>query len=129
MKNLQEVARTRFGEDFQSLLDWYLENGFVYSGKELFVLACMHNKDAVLKRKVEIELDKVDCWYVQYAVGDLKRLFEIMPEHKEFVVFEREGINRKPKVYRTDQLQRRLCYGKGRLTTTTKTTTTTCNGS
>ena len=120
-------AKAFFGKEFDRVLAWYLEYGYVYSGKELFVLACIHNKNQVLERKPNKELDKLDCWYVQYVAGDIKRLFEIVPEEKEWAIFEREG--KKPSVYKTADIKRRVNYGKPKTTTNTETTTSSGNGS
>jgi hypothetical protein len=43
----------------------------------------MHNKELLEGKKTEKELDKLDCWYVHYAAGDIKRLFEICPYELE----------------------------------------------
>jgi len=123
------IAKAYFGADFDRVLAWYLEFGYVYSGKEIFVLACIHNKNSILERKLNNVLDFCDCWYIQYVSGDIKRLFEIMPEEKEWAVFER--INKNPKVYKTSDLKRIINYGnrEKRTTKNTSTSTTSCDGS
>lgn len=119
-------ARAYFGKDFHRVLEWYLEFGYVYSGKELFVLACIHNKEQILSRKPNKELDKLDCWYIQYVSGDIKRLFEIVPEEKEWAIFERAG--KKPKIYKTADIKRRFNYGKPEITRCAAASTSSCNG-
>ena len=84
-----QKAKDRYGKDFESLMDFYLTNGLVYSDNRVFVMAMMHNKNELLK-KSKIGLDKLDCWYVHYAAGDLYRLFEIAPYEMEWAIFERE---------------------------------------
>jgi hypothetical protein len=103
-------AHTHFGVDFDEVIAWYMLNGYIYSGDDLFVLACKHNKDAVIRDREIKELDKLDCWYIQYASGDLKRLFELVPEEKEWVVFERWGKNNK-KAFKFDKIKLRICHG------------------
>jgi hypothetical protein len=105
-----EKAKDHFGSDFEALFDYYLEYGIVYSDQETFTMAVIHDKDYLLGKKSEKEIDKRDCYYVHYHAGDLKRLFDIMPEPMEWVVFDR--ITDQPmKCYNIERI-RRLIYGK-----------------
>ncbi len=97
-------------------MDFYLTHGVVYSDDKIFVMAIMHNKDAMLNNKNN-KLDILNCWYVHYAAGDILRLFEIEPHKMEWVIFER-GENKPIKCYKIDRI-RRLVYGRGRKTTIT----------
>jgi hypothetical protein len=72
-------------------------------------MAILHNKDFLMGKKSEKDIDKLDCWYVHYAAGDLGRLFEIAPYEMEWAVFERE--NQILKCYNLDRL-RRLVNGQ-----------------
>jgi hypothetical protein len=100
-------AMEYFGTGWDDILDWYLKNGVVYSDDTLFVLAIKHNKKRLLERNYEKELDKCDSWYIQYVAGDLRRLFEIMPEKMEWAVFERhEG--EPPRCYKLDRIRKKL---------------------
>lgn len=107
-------------------MDYYLTNGIVYSDDRVFVMAIMHNKEALLKKEKK-ELDKLDSWYVHYAAGDISRLFEIAPYEMEWAIFER-GEDKPLKCYNLNRI-RRLIYGRRRKytdTTTSNTTTTSC---
>ena len=102
-----EEAKAYFGEGFDEMLAFYLENGVVYSDSELFVLGIRLNKDDALERKTTKDLDKLDAWYVQYASGNIKRLFQIMPEELEWAIFERhEG--EAPRCYNLNRIRRKL---------------------
>ena len=100
-------AQAFFGDKFDAVFSWYLENGVVYSDSKLFVMACKHNRDMLLERNVEKVLDFEDSWYIQYVSGDLKRLFEIMPEEMEWAIFERH-LNEKPRCYKLSRIRRKL---------------------
>jgi hypothetical protein len=100
-------AKAYFGEGFDEMLGWYLENGVVYSDPTLFVMAIRLNKGDAMERKTTKDLDKLDAWYVQYASGNIKRLFQIMPEELEWAIFERhEG--EKPRCYNLNRIRRKL---------------------
>lgn len=102
-----EDARAYYGAGFDEMLAFYLVNGLIYSDKELFVLGIMLNKDKVMERKDTNNLDKLDAWYVQYASGNIKRLFQIMPKELEWAIFERhEG--EKPRCYNLNRIQRKI---------------------
>ena len=105
------MAIDRYGNEFEELLTHYSTNGVVYSDNRVFVMAIMHNKDLLMEKKTEKELDKLDCWYVHYAAGDIKRLFEIAPYEMKWAVFERE--NQKLKCYDLDRI-RRLINGQNK---------------
>lgn len=106
-------ARTHYGDRFDEIIAHYMLNGYVYIGPELVVLAQEHSKSQLMQESKK--LDKLDAWYIQYVAGDMKRLFEIIPDRKEWVVFERWG-NRERKAYKLDKLQRRICHGLTRTT-------------
>ncbi len=69
-------------------------------------------------KKSEKDIDKLDCWYVHYAAGDLGRLFEIAPYEMEWAVFERE--NQILKCYNLDRLRRLVNGQKQKNTSTAK---------
>jgi len=106
-----QLAIDRYGSEFEELLIHYSTNGVVYSDNRVFVMAIMHNKDLLFGKKTEKDLDKLDCWYVHYAAGDIKRLFEIAPYEMKWAVFERE--NQKLKCYDLDRI-RRLINGQNK---------------
>jgi hypothetical protein len=100
-------AEIFFGDKFDAVFSWYLDNGVVYSDSTLFVMACKHNKDMLLNKNIEKVLDKVDSWYVQYVAGDIKRLFEIMPEEMEWAIFERHE-DEPPRCYNLSRIRKKL---------------------
>ena len=106
-------AHTHFGDRFDEVVAWYMLNGYVYAGEDLFVLAQKHNKNALIERKEIKELDILDCWYIQYVSGEMVRLFDIVPEEKEWVVFERWGKSSR-KAVEFNKIKQRICYGRTR---------------
>ena len=117
------LAKSHYGKHFQTLFDYYLQNGIVYSDKYIFVMAMLHNKNFLMENKKQNNLDKLDCYYIHYAIGDMKRLFEIAPKKVEWVVFERG--NKPLKCYKYERI-RSLIYGQ---TTNTASTTSTSTSS
>ena len=105
-----QMAIDRYGNELEELLTHYLINGVTYCDNKLFVMAIMHNKELLEGKNSEKELDKLDCWYIHYAAGDMKRLFEICPYELEWVAFER-GDFKPLKFYKLDRI-RRLSYGR-----------------
>jgi hypothetical protein len=104
---MKRRAEVFFGDKFEEVLLWYLEYGVVYSDNSLFVMACKHNKEMLLEKNIEKVLDKVDSWYVQYVAGDIKRLFEIMPEEMEWAIFERHE-HEPPRCYNLKRIRKKL---------------------
>ena len=114
-----QLAIDHYGSELGELLTHYSTEGVVYSDDRLFVMAVMHNKDFLTGKKSEKEIDKIDCWYIHYAAGDIKRLFEIAPYEMKWAVFERK--NQKIKCYDLDRLRRLVNGQKQKSTTATKT--------
>lgn len=94
-----------FGDNYLEILEYYFLNGYVYSDNRLLILAIPHNKDNILNNNND--LDFCDCWYVQYASGDLKRAFEIMPYEMEWLVFDR-GDSKPNKVYNLNKIRDKI---------------------
>ena len=107
-----QMAIDRYGNELEELLTHYSTEGVVYSDNRVFVMAVMHNKELLEGKNSEKELDKLDCWYIHYAAGDIKRIFEICPYELEWVAFER-GDFKPLKFYKLDRI-RRLSYGRRR---------------
>jgi hypothetical protein len=102
-------------------MDYYLKNGVVYCDESLFLFAVSYDKDVLggdIENIGKIPLDKIDCWYVHYASGDLKRIFEISPYDLEWCAFERG--DKEIKFYKMDRI-RRLIYGQTQKQNTTTT--------
>lgn len=102
-----QQAMTHFGDEFSNVMQWYLEWGYVYIGPDLFLLACAHDKDHLINVKKSVDI--CDCWCIQYAYGNIKRIFEVCPFEKEWVVFKRLGSD-KYRVYNFKKMKRRI-YG------------------
>ena len=113
-----QIAKDHYGNVFEELIHHYSTEGVVYSDDRLFVMAILHNKDFLMGKKSEKDIDKLDCWYVHYAAGDLGRLFEIAPYEMEWAVFERE--NQILKCYNLDRLRRLVNGQKQKSTSTAK---------
>ena len=93
MKPPVDQAREWFGGSFHELCDYYFDNGYLYSGADAFAMAMPHSKASLMEQDINKELDKCDCWYVQYVAGDLKRLLEqlnSLPFDFEWIVFNRD---------------------------------------
>lgn len=90
-------------------MDYYLNNGVVYSDDVVFVMARLHNKNQLIKN-IKNKLDKLDSWYVHYAAGNISRLFEIAPYEMKWAIFER-GEDKPLKCYNLDRI-RRLINGR-----------------
>ena len=100
-------AEAFYGDKFDAILRWYMKNGVVYSDSSLFVMAIKHNKEMLLERNSKKVLDFTDSWYIQYVSGDIKRLFEIMPEEKEWAIFERHE-DEPPRCYKLNRIRKKL---------------------
>ena len=107
-------------EHFYAMLDGYMEHGFIYSGDDAFAMAMPHCVDLLMKQNLNNNVDKRDCWFVQYVTGSLERLMDLLeglPNDFKWVVFERDDIeNRhsdetKYKVYEIERLKRKV-HGK-----------------
>jgi hypothetical protein len=103
-----QKAKLHYGEGFEDLLDYYLENGVVISDYYCFVMACLVNKDDIMNNN-NFELDTYNAWYVHYAVGDMKRIYDLAPIDAEWVIFQR-GEFKPMKCYKYERL-RGLVYG------------------
>lgn len=109
-----------YGDDFPALFEQFTTNGrYIYSGPDFFVLAYPHVRESLLRRNSNKNLDKVDTWVIHYFTGEISRLFEIAPFDLEYVAFHRNRNDDKLKVYRMEDLKRRLSYGIRRSTKTT----------
>ena len=87
-----EQALEEYGQSLYELLDHYLQNGYIYSGPDAFAMVMLHSRATLLGVQMDKELDKCDCWFVQYVSGDLVRLMALLNElpHKmKWIVFNR----------------------------------------
>jgi len=67
------------GADFATLLAFYIQEGFVYSGDDAFVLA----------RPVG---NPIDTWFIPLASGPLLRFQELAPFKLPFIGWHRRGV-------------------------------------
>jgi hypothetical protein len=131
--NPAEQALELFGESFYQLMDYYLQNGYIYSGADAFALAMPHNKDSLLGLNPNNKVDKCDCWFIQYVAGDMGRLLQLLDQltfKPEWIIFERDeedirySEEHRYKVYNLKRLTEKL-HGKRRISTKGTTTTST----
>ena len=101
-----------------------MEHGFVYSGIDAFAMAMPHCVDLLMGRNLNNNVDKCDCWFIQFVSGRLERLMDLLeglPYKFEYVVFEkdnaetRHGDESKYKVYKIEKLKERI-NGKSKST-------------
>ena len=78
-------------ESFDFYLDWHIENGFVFSTPDFFIMgrgasreAIRRNSDAWTCRR-----EFQDCWYVFAMAGDISKCWDILPYPLGYVAFER----------------------------------------
>jgi hypothetical protein len=121
MKRPVEQAMDLFGpEPFYQLVDYYLQNGYIYSGEDAFAMAIPHRKGLLISTEGENKVDKCDCWLIQYVAGDLGRLLQLLDDltfKPEWIVFERDDEDiryseqNKYKAYNLKRLTEKL-HGK-----------------
>ena len=93
-----DKAQDHLGKSFEEIFLYYLDNGYMYSSDDLFLLAD--------ERKSKKELDFCDIWYIKYACGNLRRIFEICPHQNEYVEFER--MDERTRRYRFSTLKEKI---------------------
>lgn len=93
------------GLDFMSELDRHLAEGWVYSDDKVFVMATVESRESLLGLNLNKNID-MDTWFVYSYVGNLKRVFELIPFKKKFVAFRRN--NGSLKIYQMDKLLKKL---------------------
>lgn len=70
---MQTLRKGRPDLSFEIMLAKYMQSGFVYCGPDAFLMA--HETE--------------DCWWVQLAAGNVRRLFELAPRPKPWVAWQR----------------------------------------
>ena len=99
-----QKAKDRYGKHLEELILHYSTNGLMYSDNQVFLLMQLHNKNLLENENSLKDVDKLDCWYVHYATGNLNRLFEICPYDVEWVAFERG--DEPLRFYKLDRIRR-----------------------
>ena len=97
----KEMAEA-WGDDFDEQLRFHLNNGWVYSGEDCFVMATVEDLIEIQSKK---RLTK-RAWYIYVYVGNLRRVLDLIPFRLEYVAFRRN--NGRLKVYETETLLRKL---------------------
>lgn len=121
-------ASIHYGAKFDEIIAWYMLNGYVYSSPEVFVMACEHSKEALIEDREIKKLDKLDSWYIQYVAGEVKKIFDVCPFEKEWVIFERWGKSKR-KVIQFSRIKQRFTNGRTKNTKSTETPGTSGTGS
>ncbi len=106
-------AREHLKGHYDRLVAHYMVHGYIYFGNDAVIMAKPMNKLGLMEEfddsdenLVKKELDKDDCWYVQYASGQINRFFEVCPFPLEWIVFERWGTTRR-RAYKFDRIARK----------------------
>ena len=83
-------------ESFEYYLNWHLENGFVFSTPQFFVMGRAIKKyanEAATLHGIENfavwERAEQNCWYVHAMAGDIEKAWSVLPYPLGFVAFER----------------------------------------
>lgn len=83
IRRMYNAMPPEVGVSFHYDVDQYMKHGYVYSGRDLFVMARLCNHNATPGELENMELywpaEETDCWHVQAAAGDLSRIFDICP--------------------------------------------------
>ena len=93
------------GYDWMRILDYYLTNGWVYSGDDAFVMAELVSRESLIDTESKKALD-TDTWFVYIYTGNLKRVLDLIPFRKKYVAFRRN--DKATKVYEMTKLLSRL---------------------
>ena len=114
MKPIREALALfdKFDDDFDTQMRFHLNNGWVYSGEDCFVMATTPEiggleleSDDLLRLSTNNALDK-KCWYIYVYYGNLKRVLGLIPFALEYVCFRRNCG--KVRVYEMEKLIRRI---------------------
>jgi hypothetical protein len=97
-------------ESFQVYLDWHIENGFVFSTPQFFIMGRAANRES-LERNSEVwscPRELQDCWYVFAASGNLSKAWDILPYELPYIAFERmeEDGSLRLTVVKTERMKR-----------------------
>ena len=104
MKPINEAVELiqSYGDDFDDKFRFHLNNGWVYSGDDCFVMATVEELNEIESKKRLTG----KTWFVYVYVGSLKRVLDLIPFQLEYVAFRRN--NGPIKVYRMETLLRKL---------------------
>ena len=96
---------------FGEYVEWHLQNGFVYSTPEYFVMGKNCRRLAPPNEIVDCEhvfdASDSDCWYVFAMAGNVSKAFSSMPFPLPYIAFERIiDTQRELRLYKTEDLQR-----------------------
>ena len=77
-------------EDFEEELWYHLQEGWVYSGDDCFLMATLETRACLLRQSIDKTLD-TDTWFVYVYAGSLKRVLDLIPFPKKYVAFRRNN--------------------------------------
>jgi len=120
MKRPIDQAKECYGSNFFEIVDDLMERGYVYSGADAFAMAMPHSRAVLMEPNLNKDLDKCDCWFIQYVSGDIKRLLDILdnlPLKFEWIVFNRR--DGKYKEYNLERLNEKSKNTKSPATSST----------
>ncbi len=88
-------ARDHGPRSFEEDLVLHLQNGFVFSTPDFFIMGRPVVKSAepalILDPAVRFPRDKCDCWLVYLAAGNLGKAWSILPWELPWLCFERKN--------------------------------------
>jgi hypothetical protein len=82
---------------FEADLTWHLENGFVFSRPDFFVMGRpvnRHASPALIVGQYRFPSVVADCWHVYLMAGNVARAWSMLPWELEWVSFERGNVLR-----------------------------------
>lgn len=96
---------------FGEYVEWHLQNGFVYSTPDYFIMGKNCRKLAPPNEIADCEhifnKEDSDCWYIFAMAGNIGKAFNCMPFTLPWVAFERIIDNKRElRFYKTEDLQR-----------------------
>lgn len=104
----EEFRKNPRAEPFDRLMQWHLNNGFVFSTPEFFVMGSEQNSRELKEGGWElIPSGFLDTWYVHSMAGDMSKAWDILPWELPFIAFERkEASGFRLTICKTDRMKR-----------------------
>lgn len=100
-------AREHCIRTFAMDLDLHLQCGYVFSTPEVFVMGRPVRKGAEYVQLTDpaFIFDRVDCWWVYLAAGDLGQMMRFLPYELPWFGWERDN---KPRYWRAERIKQWL---------------------
>ena len=104
---------TTFNDDLQ----FYLTRGYVFSGKDMFIMArpiARKLSKYAMDEDYEYQQDEIDTWFCYFAAGELHRFTEIAPFKTKYILYHRQEKDDLDRWYSWEQFERlvRITNGK-----------------